>query len=67
MQDEFKELIEEATFICQVYFVEELLSVYLHGSIAMNDAIPYVSDLDYHVVVRWSSYFGSFSGGFSSR
>ena len=52
MQDEFKELIEEATFICQVYFVEELLSVYLHGSIAMNDAIPYVSDLDYHVVVR---------------
>lgn len=51
MQKEFKPLIEDATMLCKNYFDEKLLAIYLHGSTAMDDAIPYVSDLDYHIVI----------------
>lgn len=51
MQKEFKPLVEDATVLCKNYFAEKLLAMYLHGSIAMGDAIPYVSDLDYYIIV----------------
>lgn len=51
MQKEFKPLVEEAATLCKNYFVENLLAIYLHGSIAMGDAIPYLSDLDYYIVI----------------
>lgn len=51
MQKEFQPLVEEATVFCKNYFSERLLAIYLHGSIAMGDAIPYVSDLDCYIVI----------------
>lgn len=51
MQEEFKPLVEDATALCKNYFAEKLIAMYLHGSIAMGDAIPYVSDLDYYIVI----------------
>ncbi len=51
MQKEFTTLVEDATMLCKNYFTEKLLAIYLHGSIAMGDAIPYVSDLDYYIVI----------------
>lgn len=50
MQKEFRPLMEDASMCCKKYFAEKLLAIYLHGSIAMNDAIPYVSDLDCYIV-----------------
>lgn len=50
MQKEFTPLVEEAAMFCKKYFMEKLLAIYLHGSIATNDAIPYVSDLDCYIV-----------------
>ena len=55
MQKEFKPLVEDATVLCKNYFAEKLLAMYLHGSIAMGDAIPYVSDLDYYIVISEES------------
>ena len=55
MQKEFKPLVEDATLLCKNYFAEKLLAMYLHGSIAMGDAIPYVSDLDYYIVISEES------------
>lgn len=51
MQEEYRPLVEDATSRCRTYFAEKLIAAYLHGSIAMNDAIPNVSDLDYYFVV----------------
>lgn len=51
MQEEFKPLVEDAATACKNYFGEKLLALYLHGSIAMGDAIPYVSDLDTYIVI----------------
>lgn len=51
MQKEFKPLVENAAMLCNNYFAGKLLAVYLHGSIAMGDAIPYVSDLDCYIVI----------------
>lgn len=51
MQKEFKPLVEDATMLCKNYFAKTMLAIYLHGSIAMGDAIPYVSDLDYYIVI----------------
>lgn len=51
MQKEFKPLVEEATALCKNYFAQKLLAAYLHGSVATGDAIPYVSDLDYYIVI----------------
>lgn len=44
-------MAEEAAVLCKLYFVERLLAIYLHGSIAMGDAVPYVSDLDCYIVI----------------
>ena len=55
MQKEFKPLVEDATVLCKNFFAEKLIAMYLHGSIAMGDAIPYVSDLDYYIVISEES------------
>lgn len=52
MQNKYKALVEEAIKQCKDIFGDKLIATYLHGSIAQNDAIPYVSDLDYFVVVQ---------------
>lgn len=51
MQKEFQTLVENTVTFCRNYFAEKLLAVYLHGSIAMGDAIPFVSDLDSYIVI----------------
>lgn len=51
MQEEFRPLVEEVSLWCKKYFAEKLIAMYLHGSIAMDDAIPYVSDLDCNIVI----------------
>lgn len=51
MQTEFKPLVEAAAALCKNYFAERLLALYLHGSIAAGDAVPYVSDLDCYIVI----------------
>ena len=51
MQDEFAPLIEEVTEECKSYFKDRLRTAYLHGSIALNDAVPGVSDMDYYLVI----------------
>lgn len=51
MQSEFVPIVEEATEECKRYFKDSFCAAYLHGSIALNDAVPYVSDMDYYLVV----------------
>ncbi|MDE7281905.1 MAG: hypothetical protein K2N36_09235, partial [Ruminiclostridium sp.] len=51
MQSEFVPVVEEATEECKRYFKDSFCTAYLHGSIALNDAVPYVSDMDYYLVV----------------
>ena len=51
MQSEFRPLVKDAVLYCEKYFDEKLLTIYLHGSIAKGDAIPYVSDLDFYIVI----------------
>ena len=51
MQSEFVPVVEEATKECKNYFGDSFCAAYLHGSIALNDAVPYVSDMDYYLVV----------------
>lgn len=51
MQSEFVPLVEEAAAECINYFKDRLCAFYLHGSIAFNEAIPNVSDMDSYIVV----------------
>lgn len=51
MRSEFVRAAEEAAEECKRYFKDGFLAAYLHGSIALNDAVPYVSDMDYYLVV----------------
>ena len=51
MQEEFVPLIKEAAEECKSYFKDRLRTAYLHGSIAQNDAVPGVSDMDYYLVI----------------
>lgn len=51
MQKEYIPLLEEAKEECKNHFKEKLLAFYLHGSIAFNDAVPYISDLDSYIVI----------------
>lgn len=52
MQDEFAPLVNEVTEKCRKYFGNSFCTAYLHGSIALNDAVPNISDLDYYLVVK---------------
>lgn len=54
MQSEFVTVVKEATEECKRYFKDSFCTAYLHGSIALNDAVPYVSDMDYYLVVSKS-------------
>lgn len=51
MQKEFSPVVEETSILCRDYFTEKMLALYLHGSIAAGDAVPYVSDLDCCIVI----------------
>lgn len=51
MQEEFTPLVEDAVALCKNYFAEKLLAIYLQGSIAGGDAVPYISDLDCYTVI----------------
>lgn len=51
MQNEFIPLVEEASSECEKYFSYRFCAAYLHGSIALNDAVTGVSDLDYYLVI----------------
>lgn len=51
MQNEFVPLLEETAEECKKYFKDRFCTAYLHGSIALNDAVAGVSDLDYYLVV----------------
>lgn len=51
MQNEFVPLLEETTEKCKKYFKDRFCTAYLHGSIALNDAVAGISDLDYYLVV----------------
>ena len=46
MQKEFIPLVEDMVRLSEHYFRRRLVAIYLHGSVAMGDAVPYVSDLD---------------------
>ncbi len=52
MQDEFAPLVNEVTEKCRKYFGSGFCTAYLHGSIALSDAVTNISDLDYYLVVR---------------
>lgn len=52
MQKKFIPLLKEAAAECTDYFKDRLCAFYLHGSIAFNDAVPYVSDLDSYIVIK---------------
>ena len=54
MQSEFVPVVEEAAEECKRFFKDSFYTAYLHGSIALNDAVPYVSDMDYYLVVSKS-------------
>lgn len=54
MKSEFAHVVEEATEECKRYFKDGFYTAYLHGSIALNDAVPHVSDMDYYLVVSKS-------------
>ena len=51
MQSEFVPLLEETAEECKKYFKDRFCTAYLHGSIALNDAVTGVSDLDYYLVI----------------
>lgn len=51
MQNEFIPLLEETAEECKKYFKDRFCTAYLHGSIALNDAVAGISDLDYYLVV----------------
>lgn len=51
IQKEFIPIVKEAAEECKSYFKDRFRTAYLHGSIALNDAVPYVSDLDYYIAV----------------
>lgn len=51
MQNEFIPLVEESALECEKYFSDRFCAAYLHGSIALNDAVTGVSDLDYYLVI----------------
>lgn len=51
MQSDFVPLLEETTEECKKYFKDRFCTAYLHGSIALNDAVTGVSDLDYYLVI----------------
>ena len=54
MDRQFTLLAQEADMLCRDYFGKRLAACYLHGSIAMGDAIAGISDLDYYVVLSES-------------
>ena len=54
MDQQFTLLAQEADMLCRDYFGKRLAACYLHGSIAMGDAIAGISDLDYYVVLSES-------------
>lgn len=51
MQSEFIPLLEETAEECKKYFKDRFCTAYLHGSIALNDALEGISNLDYYLVV----------------
>ena len=51
MQKEFIPLVEDMVRLSEHYFRRRLVAIYLHGSVAMGDAVPYVSDLDSYLVL----------------
>lgn len=73
MQKEFVPLLKEATAECRRIFKDNFRTAYLHGSIALNDAVPYISDLDYYLVVskdidgRDSNRLAELEAGLQSR
>lgn len=46
IQDDWKPLIDEVVNYYQNTFGEHLLSVYIRGSVAKGEAVPFISDLD---------------------
>lgn len=52
IQPEFRALTAAALSAAQAAFGERLIAFYLHGSVAMGDAIPQVSDLDAMLVLK---------------
>ena len=54
MQKEFMPVVEALENECRAYFADRIVSASLHGSIAKRDAIPFVSDLDYHIILSYA-------------
>lgn len=46
IQKEYKPLLDELTSACQKYFKQELLAVYVRGSVSIGQAKPGLSDID---------------------
>lgn len=51
MQPEFQTLVAAASALCESTFAERLRAIYLHGSVAMGDAVVGLSDLDCYLVL----------------
>lgn len=52
MQPEFQPLVTAATTLCESALGDRLTAIYLHGSVAMGDAVAGISDLDCFLVTR---------------
>lgn len=51
MQPEFQPLVTAATTLCADLLADRLAAIYLHGSVAMGDAVAGISDLDCYLVL----------------
>lgn len=52
MQPEFQPLVTAATTLCADLLADRLTAMYLHGSVAIGDAVAGISDLDCFLVTR---------------